>query len=327
MITKTIERCNAVTEAWEDITASCQEPLTITERRDRELDDGDFLFCEFNNTTSKAVEPYTLFRVTLNDGVNTPVTAYFNGAGQRAMLRNKWGNGAGNSQKALFRHAVALAEKTKDTQGVLIDGFAVTQDVNESVTLKDVADRLFAVTPVKAVGDTVTEQYALTDDERVLSVLRNTKAPEYKWNCQSTLWECLCDIGDTIGAIPRVELEEYTPTPSPLLINVWLEGSGASRNATRVQVDNYNGYPVILHWEARDRDTAEVLESGTVTEEIPSGTLTKTAQNIEEFFGQDFARYIAQGYIECDFVFICESADGETSVISKMGEGGNSYHT
>lgn len=326
MITKTIERYNAVTEAWEDITASCQEPLTITERRDRELDDGDFLFCEFNNTTSKAVEPYTLFRVTLNDGVNTPITAYFNGAGQRAMLRNKWGNGAENSQKALFRHAVALTEKTKDTQGVLIDGFAVTQDVNESVTLKDVADRLFAVTPVKAVGDTVTEQYSLTDDERVLSVLRNTKAPEYKWNCQSTLWECLCDIGDTIGAIPRVELEVYLPPPIPLVINVWLGGSGASRYATKVQVSNNNDYSVNLIWEALDRDTAEVLESGTVTD-IPRGTLTKIAQEIDDFFSQEFARYIAQGYNECDFVFRCERADGETSVISKMGEGDNRYHT
>lgn len=329
MITKTIERYSPLTETWTDITAQCQEPLTITERRDMELDDGDFIFVEYNNETSKAVEPFTLFRVTLNDGVNAPITAYFDGAGQRALLRNKWGNGANNSQKALFRHTVALTEKTKDTQGVLIDGFAVTQDENESVTLLDVVERLLAVTPVKAVGDTETERYGLTDDERVLSVLRNTKAPEFKWNCQSTLWECLCEIGDTIGAVPKVMLEIDIPAPENITLQVWLERSGTNWVARKIVSSNTNDYSVVLNWEASDIETQEVLETGTLTgaEAIPTGTRTSEAQGVVEDYGLDFVMWIERGYSDCNFRFWAVNTEQEESEISTMGVGENAYHT
>lgn len=38
----------------------------------------------------------------------------------------------------------------------------------------------------------------------MILVLNNTVAPQFKWNTQTSLWECLVQIGAVIDAIPRL---------------------------------------------------------------------------------------------------------------------------
>ena len=87
----------------------------------------------------------------------------------------------------------------------MIDGFGVSQPENydDRQTLKAVVDRLLAVTPF---DDAQSEMptFTLTNDETVLNALSSVKSPQFKWNTQTSLWECLVQVGAVIDAMPML---------------------------------------------------------------------------------------------------------------------------
>lgn len=290
MITLKIER--ATDGITKDITDSVQQPITLTQRLDRELDSGSFDYLKYDVNCSDSIDaPLSNYRVTLSDGENEPVTVDFIGTDSRTLLRGKFGDGNTRDTAPLFRHSVMLTEPTKLLEGMLIDGFAVTQpeDQSERKSLRDVIVKLLKVASVGRLskGTSKSEQshvvavsnllglregyidinteetngavgyvqitnlqsnatiinssvsitgsnsfrislrwysltnneievelsylvkfrdckYLLTGNKKTVSLLQKTISPQFKWSTQTTLWECLCDIGSVIDAIPRL---------------------------------------------------------------------------------------------------------------------------
>lgn len=108
-----------------------------------------------------------------------------------------------SDQKGVYLHEVSLTEPSKLLQGVMIDGFGVTQPEDETKrkTLYYVVNRLLAVTPFDG------QRFTLTNKASVIGVLKSVKSPEFKWNTQTTLWECLLQIGAVIDAVPRLVMD------------------------------------------------------------------------------------------------------------------------
>ena len=207
MITQKIEKM--VDGVAQDMTAHVQQPITKNQRLDRELDSGDFSYLKRDTLCDDRISaPLSNYRITLSDGENAPVTVEFIGTDTRALLRGKIGKGDTSDTASLFRHSVMLTEPTKLLEGVLIDGMAVTQpeDVVSRKSLYAVLKRLFMVASL--VKSEMEQKYFLADNEAVENILKNTVSPQFKWSTQTTLWECLCDIGSVIDAIPRLVMDE-----------------------------------------------------------------------------------------------------------------------
>lgn len=285
------------------------EPVTIEQRLDRELDSGSFDFIKRDvNSTDEIDAPLSHYRVTFSDGASE-MTADYIGKDTRTLLRGKYGDGSMQDAAAMFRHGLLLTESTKLLEGLLIDGFAVTQpeEISSRQSLYEVVDRLLETIPlIKSADDvyyvptlcdgqvvsstkvdtlyrntvrneyiipykvtsadvslpaysaenvkitigsyhgvvdgesvvgslvnasfdfysttqivsveyiltvqvlpsdtiqSIDQLYAITDDSKIVSLLKNTTAPQFKWGTQTTLWECLCDVGSAIDAIPRL---------------------------------------------------------------------------------------------------------------------------
>lgn len=65
-------------------------------------------------------------------------------------------------------------------------------------SLLDVVKRLFKTA---TFDETV---FTLTADTKVTNALAAVASPEFKWNTQTSVWECLVQIGAVIDAIPRL---------------------------------------------------------------------------------------------------------------------------
>ncbi len=105
---------------------------------------------------------------------------------------------------ALCEHGVSLTEPSKLLQGLLIDGIGVTQpeDVSQRQSLFDVVTRLLQITPLCAANS--NSELTLTTHTQVQKALKERVSPQFKWNTQTTLWECLVQIGAVIDSIPRL---------------------------------------------------------------------------------------------------------------------------
>lgn len=104
-------------------------------------------------------------------------------------------------------HNLTLCEPTRRFMGILIDGVKVTQPTDESgeakKSLYEVAQRLlktYALMRAEAAAE-----FTVTTDPDVVSLLENTEAPEFTWEAETLLWECLKDIGNVINCMPRLE--------------------------------------------------------------------------------------------------------------------------
>lgn len=169
------------------LKATC--PIKIARELSVELDSGTASFIESGKMQIRP--PLRKYRV-INDTQNAnKFDFYFVGTDQTALLRS-----AASGASELSRHSISLVEPAKLLQGVLIDGFAVTQDENLSVSIADVVRRLLQQANLNAQG-----QYVLDGYHRILE---NTPCPEFKWNPQTTLWECLEQIGAVVDAIPAI---------------------------------------------------------------------------------------------------------------------------
>ena len=115
-----------------------------------------------------------------------------------------------STNSGIYSHQVSLTEPSKLLQGVMIDGFAVTQpeEYDKRDTLYAVVNRLLAVTPFDGVND-ATQMFSLTNNTAVVNALAGIKSPQFKWNTQTTLWECLLQVGAVIDAIPRLVADTY----------------------------------------------------------------------------------------------------------------------
>ena len=294
-----------------DMTELVQQPIVLNQRLDRELDSGEFNYLNHDDKCKDRIQaPLSNYKITLTDSDDetSTQTLEFIGTDKRSLLRGKFGNGR-TDDAPLFRHSVALTEPTKLLEGVLIDGFAVSQPdpdelvtvsasgslsltmssfqsgdshcwkesstngyveielphaiqsvevsvqssqsvnllavypkykrssnenadnwftvglswlssgfssltinytytyqtlaINESDSLEKVVNRLLNVTPLhKYNGE--SQAFVLVTNEDAKKLLQNTLSPQFKWSTQTTLWECLCDIGSVIDAIPRL---------------------------------------------------------------------------------------------------------------------------
>ena len=107
-------------------------------------------------------------------------------------------------------HNLTLVEPTRLLMGILIDGMKVTQpqDGTAKDSLYTVADRLLRVCRLTKGG--TPQKIWLTDDEETVALLQNTDSPEFSWEAETQLWECLKDIGSVINCMPRLTVEHST---------------------------------------------------------------------------------------------------------------------
>lgn len=167
-------------------------PIKIVQELSPELDSGEVSYIQSGEM--EAVAPFTRYRIAQDSPTDDSSNAYeffFVGIEECALLR------AGTNQvRGLSKHAVALTEPAKLLEGTLIDGFGVTQDEALSLSIKAVINRLFAQANLDRQGE-----FTLVDSN---PILEKTPCPEFKWNPQTTLWECLEQIGAVIDAIPAI---------------------------------------------------------------------------------------------------------------------------
>lgn len=182
-----------------ELTSRIVTPLQITEQLDVTLDSGELNYIFTEQDTDGLREPLSMYFVIVEENLPSERHWQFVGIDSRAFLRR---NTAGD---VIYKHKVALTETSKLLQGVLIDGMAVTQpeDEGQRETLYDVTERLFKVAQFDDARN-VVEKFRFSD-ANVIKILQAIKSPQFKWNTQTTLWECLEQIGAVIDAIPKVE--------------------------------------------------------------------------------------------------------------------------
>ena len=163
------------------VTLAVISPVRWAERLSEEFDSGTVTYYSTQSTVNPPLDGYELIVGTR--------TLDFIGTEEVAKVKN-----------GLYKHTVYLTEPTKLLEGTLIDGFAVTQpETNENrKTLYDVIERLLAVNPFDG------SIYTITTEQSVVNALLGAISPQFRWNTQTTLYECLMEVGAVINAIPRL---------------------------------------------------------------------------------------------------------------------------
>lgn len=182
-------------------------PALLSKRLDEELDSASFTFY---TKSPETLPPLTMTRIELND-------KNFDEENDTDYCKEKMyflGNDSYvKVNSRLYEHTFNLVEPTKLLEGVKVDGFAVSQPADEAArkSLYDVLKELLAVTPLRTVQEAALERtgfrkapYVVTDDAAVVAALRGVKSPEFRWDSQTTLRECLDDIAAMIDAVPRL---------------------------------------------------------------------------------------------------------------------------
>lgn len=156
-------------------------PVSYTRRLSEEFDNGTVTYYSTSGAMNAPIDKYEI--------IVSQKTYDFIGTEEVAKVKN-----------GLYKHVVYLTEPTKLLEGVLIDGFAVSQPKAENLrkTLYDVVTRLLAVTPFDE------SIYTLTTQAAIVGVLQATISPEFRFNTQTTLFECLMEVGAVINAFPRL---------------------------------------------------------------------------------------------------------------------------
>lgn len=174
-------------------------PLDLQWRLNEQLDGGTANYLKTQNKDIGVNTPLDKYSVTIDNE-----TFEFVGMDSYAVWKRKSVEQTDESGNVSFytaeirKHQIALTEPTKLLQGVVIDGFQVTQPNPPTKTLKDVVTRVLKYSPFDG------QRFYLTTDTTVVSVLAATISPEFRWNTQTTLFEVLQDIGAVINAIPRL---------------------------------------------------------------------------------------------------------------------------
>ena len=174
-------------------------PLDLQWRLNEQLDGGTANYIKTEGKALGANTPLDKYSVTIDNE-----TFEFVGMDSFAVWKRKSVAQTDESGNVSFytaeirKHQIALTEPTKLLQGVMIDGFQVTQPNPPTKTLKDVVTRVLKYSPFDG------QRFYLTTDTTIVGVLAATISPEFRWNTQTTLFEVLQDIGAVINAIPRL---------------------------------------------------------------------------------------------------------------------------
>nr|DAO90238.1 MAG TPA: hypothetical protein [Caudoviricetes sp.] len=174
-------------------------PLDLQWRLNEQLDGGTANYIKTEDKALGANTPLDKYIVTIDNE-----TFEFVGMDSFAVWKRQRASRTDESGNVSFytaeirKHQLALTEPTKLLQGVMIDGFQVTQPNPPTKTLKDVVTRVLKYSPFDG------QRFYLTTDTTIVSVLTATISPEFRWNTQTTLFEVLQDIGAVINAIPRL---------------------------------------------------------------------------------------------------------------------------
>lgn len=198
MINVTLFEKNSEGNVEVDLTSNLVTPLQITEQLDVSLDSGEINYLIKEQQADGLREPLAIYELSVNENY-ADILQHFVGIDSRALLRNE------TASNGIYAHRVMLTEAAKLLQGVLIDGVAVTQpeNVDDRKTLKEVVERLLKIAQFDD-SQSPFGRFSLTADQNVIDVLSSVKSPQFKWNTQSTLWECLEQIGAVIDAIPTL---------------------------------------------------------------------------------------------------------------------------
>lgn len=164
--------------------------VEFDERLDEQLDTGRV---QVINDTNESFPDFSMVRMTVSDGDSKPKEAYFYGVDSVEMR-----------SVGYYIHTLELCEPTRLLMGRFIDGRKVTQPVKgEKKTLKKVLDELLKVAKLlEVVNGKVYPEFSFVEDE----LLNSTISPEFYWNAGTSLWECLCDIGNVIDCMPRLTI-------------------------------------------------------------------------------------------------------------------------
>lgn len=174
-------------------------PLDLQWRLNEQLDGGTANYLKTEDKALGANTPLDKYSVAIDNE-----TFEFVGMDSYAVWKRKSVAQTDESGNVSFytaeirKHQIALTEPTKLLQGVMIDGFQVTQPNPPTKTLKDVVTRVLKYSPFDG------QRFYLTTDTTIVGVLAATISPEFRWNTQTTLFEVLQDIGAVINAIPRL---------------------------------------------------------------------------------------------------------------------------
>lgn len=103
-----------------------------------------------------------------------------------------------------YVHTIELVEPTRLLMGIIIEGKKITQPIDGSTkkSLYRVLSSLLQTFETKELG--FPPRISTYVSDKVGELLRNTISPEFHWEAGTLLWECLCDIGNVINAIPRL---------------------------------------------------------------------------------------------------------------------------
>lgn len=163
--------------------------ITADFRLDEQLDTGSVMTI---TESAESIPPMIHALLQISDGENTlSMPAY---CFDTVEVRGQ----------GYYIHNLTLVEPTRLLMGVLIDGMKVTQPQDGAAkdSLYTVADRLLRVCRLTKGG--VPQKFWLTDDEEIVTLLKNNDSPEFAWEAETQLWECLKDIGSVINCMPRL---------------------------------------------------------------------------------------------------------------------------
>ena len=172
---------------WKDYPVSNRG--TADFRLDEQLDTGSAMTI---TDSAEPIPPMSMTELTISDSENTlfmPAYCF-----DTVEVRGQ----------GYCAHNLTLVEPTRLLMGILIDGMKVTQpqDGTAKDSLYTVADRLLRVCRLTKGG--VPQKFWLTDDEEIVTLLKNNDSPEFAWEAETQLWECLKDIGSVINCMPRL---------------------------------------------------------------------------------------------------------------------------
>lgn len=172
---------------WKDYPVSnCG---TADFRLDEQLDAGSVMII---TDSAEPIPPMSMTELTISDSENTlSMPAY---CFDTVEVRGQ----------GYYVHNLTLVEPTRLFMGAVIDGVKITQPQEESEreSLYTVTERL--LNAYKLLKWYTLSRFFLTDDEEIVSLLRERKSPQFDWEAETQLWECLKDVGSVINCMPRL---------------------------------------------------------------------------------------------------------------------------
>lgn len=186
-----------IDNVWQEL--KLYNNVETDERLDEQLDSASMQVISKN---SRSFPDFSMIKIIRKDLDGNEEKAYFYGFDK--VEKRMWN---------YYIHSLELIEPTRRLMGVLIDGKAVVQPLDGSKkNLWDTAGTLLLEGTARTINETASFRLAMLGHEKysknTFYLMLNTPSPEFYWQAQTSLWECLCDIGNVINCIPRLTANE-----------------------------------------------------------------------------------------------------------------------